>query len=162
MSTPREKVLIEIEVVGIRETLEEEFPDEQNEKESITQNPSPFSQNFDIVLFGTSSCAINPSVTESPPESLTYALLSSYLQRIDPIFKVTHAPSLRTIILAETREPDHPMTSPALDALRFSVYFSSVCALTETECREKFNAEKNDLRDRFRLATEVMLSNAGL
>ena len=149
-----------IQVVGIREALEEEFP--EDESNTAGQIPCPPAQTFDIVLFGSFSCAINPNITEEPAEPLVYALLSTYLQRFDPIFKVMHTQSLRTLMLAKQKEVAEPMVSPGWGALRFAIYFAAVCTLNEEECRDRFQENRGDISNKFRLATEVMLSRSNL
>lgn len=149
-----------MKVAGIRELLDEDFPD--NELDSSHQNSDPSHQSFDIILFGTSSCAVNPSILEAPSRPIVRALLEIYLHRVDSVFKVTHAPTLRAIILGDQQVHADPMNSPALEALRFSVFFTAVCTLGETECSDMFQENKSSTANRFRLATEVMLSRANL
>ena len=149
-----------VEMVGIREVLDRDFP--EDDAESACQEPAQPAQSFDIVLFGVSSCAINPSIIEPPPESSIYALLNIYLSRVDPLYKMMHVPSLRTLLLAEPQGLRNPRIAAASDALRFAVYFTAACTLDETECQNIFQKDKNGMRDKFRLATEVMLSTANL
>lgn len=147
-------------VVGIREALEEAFPDD--DAGIPNQRPPSPNQSFDVAFFGTSSCAVNPRILDSPAKSLVYVIMNIYLQRFDPIFKVVHAPSLRAVMLEEKQQPSDPADSPAMDALRFAVYFAAVCTLDERECQANFQGNKNNVSNRFRLATEVMLSRANL
>ena len=119
-------------------------------------------QELEILLFGDSSSAFNPIVTEAPAESSIYALLSIYLQRVDPIFKVMHTPTLRTAILSKRSNSSDLSDDPKSGALRFAVYFAAVCSLEETECLDRFKEDKSDLSSRFRRATELMLFRANL
>ena len=111
---------------------------------------------FDVLLYGDSSCSVEPSVLASPPRAVMFALLDVFLYRIDPILKVTHAPSLRTLLF------DRPTSGPAPEALKFAVYFTTVCSLDENECLEIIGQEKVETLARFRLATEILLSRADL
>ena len=147
-------------MVGIREALEKEFPEADSERRP--QEATSPTQSFDIVLFGVSSFAINPSIIEPPPESSIYILLNTYIRRVDPLYKIMHIPSLRTLLLAETNDLWNPLSIAASDALRFAVYFTALCTLDETECQDIFHQDKIGIRDRFRLVAEIMLSRANL
>lgn len=148
------------QVASIREILEDDLSD--NDSDTPPPETPPVSQNFDIILFGTSSCAINPSVIEPPAKSAVGPLLEIYLHRVDPVFKVTHAPTLRAILLKNGPRYSGASDSPALAALKFSVYFTAVCAQNEAECLNMLQETKRAAVDRFRLATEIMLSQAKL
>ncbi|KAL6717345.1 hypothetical protein ACLMJK_005260 [Lecanora helva] len=151
---------VEDHVVGIRDALNLEFPD--NDSEGEHQKPSSSIQNFDIILFGVSSCAINPSIMDRPLEPNIYALFTTYVHRVDPIYKILHVPSLRSLVLAERQEEEDSPRTNALDALRFAIYFTAVCTLNKEECRQMLREDQRDLRNRLRLATEVSLSRANL
>lgn len=70
-------------------------------------------------------------------------------------------PSLRRIILLDRRESSNFMF-PALEALKFAVYFAAVCTFSEPECQQRFQEGRDKVSDKFRLATEVMLCRASL
>ena len=150
------------EVVGIRDILED-APDDgllHTEQDSLEEASD---QSFDILIFGASSCTVNPGILNHPLRPTIEALLDIYIQRVDLVFKLIHVPSLCTAMLSLDRHSSSEIPSPpALSALRFAVYFSAVCTLSEEDCRNTFANEKTSLVHRFRIATEVMLSQANL
>lgn len=90
------------------------------------------------------------------------ALLDTYVYRVDSILKVSHVPSLRTLLLSGEPAFVEPLDCPSREALKFAVCFTAVCTLTEVESRKLFMEEKDKIINKFRLATEVMLSRANL
>lgn len=154
-----------VKVAGIRETLED-FPDD--ESDDLSQNTLPRTANgssspdFDMIVFGTSSCAVNPAVLEAPTKRILAALLDTYIYRVDSVLKVTHVPSLRNLLLSGELGRAQPFDSPSREALKFATCFTAICTLTEAECRTLCLEEKDKIMHRFRLATEVMLSRANL
>lgn len=146
------------EVVGIRELLDELTSDEPNDPIMETPQTDRI-QSFDVLLYGDASCFVQPHVLKPPPSMMVSALVDIYLYRIDQIIKVTHTPSLCVSLL--TTDTTESM-NPVQEALRFAVFFAAVNSLNEQECLQHFNASKNSLSSRFELATEVLLSRAGL
>ncbi|CAD6568028.1 MAG: hypothetical protein ASARMPRED_001388 [Alectoria sarmentosa] len=153
------------QVAGIRETLDE-FPDDESDDSPQSALPSAANgssfQDFDMILFGASSCVVNPVLLEAIPRPILTALLDAYIYRVDSILKVTHLPSLRSLLLSEEPEWADPLDCPSREALRFAMCFTAVCTLTEAESRKMFMETKDKTINRFRLATEVMLSRAKL
>lgn len=115
---------------------------------------------FDMILFGASCYVVNPP--EAPPKSIVIALLETYIYRVDSVLKVGHVPSLRNFLLSEEQDHLEHFNHTSQEALKFAICFTAVCTLTEVESRNIFMEEKDQTIDRFRLATEVMLSRANL
>ena len=113
-----------------------------------------------MILFGSSCYVVNPP--EEPPQAIVIALLDIYIYRVDPILKVSHIPSLRSLLLSEDQGCSGSFDSPSREALRSAICFTAVCTLTEVESRDMFIEKKEKTMNRLRLATEVMLSRANL
>lgn len=113
-----------------------------------------------MILFGASCYVVNPP--EAPPKSIVIALLETYIYRVDSVLKVGHVPSLRNFLLSEEQDHLEHFNHTSQEALKFAICFTAVCTLTEVESRNIFMEEKDQTIDRFRLATEVMLSRANL
>ena len=113
-----------------------------------------------MILFGASCCVVNPP--EALPNPTVAALLDIYIYRVDSVLKIGHMPALRKLLLSEEREPSDPFDCPSREALKFSICFTAICSLSEIEVRKMFMEKKSSILSRFRLATEVMLSRAGL
>ena len=124
-------------------------------------NGSSF-QDLDIILFGASSCMVNAALLEAPPRSIFTALLDTYLYRVDSLLKVVHVPSVRSLLLSDEQYRTDLSNCPSLKALKFAICFTAICTLTEGECQKIFMEEKGKIMNKFRLATEVLLSRANL
>ena len=154
-----------VKVAGIRETLEE-FSDDQSDGPNQTplsrESHHSTPQNFDLVLFSASSCTVDPVHVEHPSHKVFIALLDTYIYRVDSVLKVTHVPSLRSLLLSKDQDLAEPSHCPSLGALKFAICFTATCTLTELESQNIFMEEKSKTMNKFRLATEVMLSRANL
>ena len=144
----------------------EEFPDnESDDYQSPLPNASnddAFAHGFDMILFGASSCVVDPIVMEAPPRSILTALLDTYLYRVDSLLKIIHVPSVRRLLLSEEQYRAERLDCYSREALKFAICFTAVCTLTEGESRKMLMEEKGKVINKFRLATEVMLSRANL
>ena len=142
----------------------EDLPDDESDEHHQGPLPSaindPSSQHFDMILFGTSCCVVNPP--EALPKLTVTALLDVYSYRVDSIFKISHMPALRNLLLSDEREHSDSFGCPSREALKFSICFTAICSLSEVEVRKMFMEKKDGILNRFRLATEMMLSRAGL
>ena len=147
-------------MIGIRETLEDPSDDESGLEPNPDVNVA--APKSDMLIFARSTSAVSPDVLRAPPKPVVYALLDIFVHRVDPVFKVTHAPSLRLLLLENGPKQSARLDDPAIQALKFAVYFTAVCSLSENECVETFQEEKVNLVNRFRTATEVFLSQADL
>jgi hypothetical protein len=143
------------EVVGIRELLDNLTGDEPDDApfESVDADQN---QGFDLLLYSDTSCFVQPHVLEPPTVSIMSTLLEIYLHRVDKVLKVIHVPSLHVTLLESTN------LTPAQEALKYAVFSTAINSLDEMECLQLFNSNKVVLNNRFQLATEVLLSRAGL
>ena len=105
---------------------------------------------------------VNPALLEAPSIPILVALLDTYVYRVDSVLKVSHVPSLRSLLLADGPVTSEPLGGPTYEALKFAVCFTAACTLSEAECRAIFVEEKDKVINKLRLATEVMLSRAKL
>lgn len=146
------------QVLGIRELLDRDSsdPDLDTVAPETTSVPQSKAERFDILIYGDSSCCIEPSLLAPPPKAVIFALLDIYMHRVDVILKVIHGPSLRTLVLESSA------CEPALEALRFAVFFTSLCTLEEQECIDIVGEAKSKTAAKFRIATELLLSKANL
>ncbi|KAJ5183961.1 hypothetical protein N7492_001577 [Penicillium capsulatum] len=114
--------------------------------------------NDNPVLFGARSEAIDISAAHPEPVHI-FRLWQIYLNNVDPLLKVTHAPSLQPRIL----EAASNITSidPTLEALMFSIYCASILSLAVDECLSIFGLGKEDLLAKYQFACQHALLNCG-
>ncbi|KAL3959630.1 hypothetical protein PCL_08779 [Purpureocillium lilacinum] len=95
------------------------------------------------------------------PEAVDiFRLGQVYLENVDPLFKVTHNPSLQRRFAAAARS----LTSngPSFEALIFSIYCLPTFSLTEEDCLAMFGLTKDDLQTQYQFGSQQALVNAGL
>ena len=146
------------QVLGIRELLDRDSPDPQADfaapgTRSAAQSEA---ESFDILIYGDSCCCVEPSLLAPPSKAVVFALLDVYMHRIDPILKVIHGPSLRTLLL------ENSACEPAIEAVKSAIFFTALCALEEQECIDIIGEAKSKTATKFRVATEFSLSRANL
>lgn len=79
-----------------------------------------------------------------------------YLSRVDPLFKVVHAPLLSVLLLKAN------ILTPAQNLLRFATIFTTVHSLHAEKCAQLLSFGKPVQSHRFQAAAEVLLSKCGL
>ena len=78
--------------------------------------------------------------TRRPETHQIFKLWQVYIERVDPLLKVTHVPSLQARIVDTIS--GNVKVSPELEALMFSIYCAAVMTLDEDECQTIFAAAK--------------------
>lgn len=148
------------EIAGIQKLLEQAGIDDDDVDEDGSTPGSDMIETtidptFEVVLFGDRSCFVPPEILQIPSPTMQMSLLNIYLERVDQLIKVVHAPSLRLALAAAD-------TTPAQQALRFAIYYAAVCTLSDQECYECFHCSRESLANQYDLAAQVCLSRAGL
>ena len=93
---------------------------------------------------------VDPS-TLHPEQTHIFKLWQIYLENVDPLFKVTHSPTLQTRIIDATANLGE--VSPALEALMFSIYCVAVQSISSEECATVFGEDAKEMLAAFQLAT---------
>jgi hypothetical protein len=111
----------------------------------------------DNLLFGSRKTAVELSTFHPEPIHI-FRLWQIYLNNVDPLLKVTHAPSLqRRIIEAASNVAS---ISPPLEALMFGVYSMAATSLTVDECQTMFGSSREDLLVRYQFGCQQALLNS--
>jgi hypothetical protein len=112
--------------------------------------------NSDHLLF----CSRNTSVDLLPlhPSQIhIFKIWQIYLERFDPMLKVTHAPTLQARIIDAAS--DLTKIDPAFEALMFSIYCVSIFSLGIQECEKLFGASRENLLSGYQLGAREALLN---
>ena len=120
------------------------------------------SNTSDGILFDAQHAASYTFAPENLSVSVKAALFETFRRRVDPIFKVSHIPTLRAQMLGENLYQEPTYGSPALNALRSAVCFLAVCSQSELECNRLFHNQKTLVCNSFRSITQSLLSAANL
>ncbi|KAK5442673.1 hypothetical protein LTS15_010880 [Exophiala xenobiotica] len=112
------------------------------------------SKSKDNFLFGSRKANADLS-TLHPLQAHIFRLWQIYLENVDPLLKITHTPTLQTRIIDAAS--DVTSIDPALEALMFGIYCTSVLSLVEDECRTLFASPKEDLLQSYQFGCEQAL-----
>ncbi|KAF2092769.1 mitogen-activated protein kinase [Rhizodiscina lignyota] len=94
-----------------------------------------------------------------PPADHIYRLWRIFTERVDPLMKLIHVPSLQSAIeKAVINIEDIPA---GFEALMFAIYSMAVLSLTEDECTEFLRETRAIMLSSFVAATKAALSRAG-
>lgn len=94
-----------------------------------------------------------------PPPTHVFLLWQVFLQNVNPLSKVVHAPSVQNVVITATRGVDG-LARPVL-ALLFAIYSAAIMSMQEGECLESMGETRAVLLARYVAATQAALSGAG-
>jgi hypothetical protein len=117
-----------------------------------------FEKNDDHLLFGSRERAVDIS-TLHPEAVQIFRLWQVYLENVNPLFKVTHTPSLQGRIIEAASNLSN--ISPTLEALLFGIYFISIFSLAVEDCQAMFGSSREDLLTRYQFGCQQALLNCG-
>lgn len=112
----------------------------------------------DVKLF-----CLNPSASHGdvshlhPTPAQMLKLWQIYLDNVDPLLKITHAPTLQRRIIDVAGEVTSIRDS-SFRALLFGICSTAVLSLTPEECQARFRATKDELSARYQLGCQHALS----
>lgn len=87
-------------------------------------------------------------------------LVRIYLERIDPVFKILHAPSLKAFLLYGEPYLDYKQGHMAPATLACAIYFAASCSVAEDESQKLFGCNKSRLVARYQRESEAALAKA--
>lgn len=147
------------EVEGLKQALEqpsdtdsgEESDTESPESSMGQQKPQPFASQGLLVGCKSpeSSGLIHPATAQ-----ILY-LLSVFFDRVDPLLKILHRPSILVMLPAGL-----PRLTLAQEALAFSIYFSAITSLSQEACQTNLGQDRATLLKTYQLAVERALGAA--
>lgn len=110
-------------------------------------------------LLGSRKCSVD--LTTLHPEPLQILRLwQIYLDRVNPLLKVTHTPGLQGRIIDAASKVAH--IDATTEALMFSIYSISIQSLTTSDCQGSFSTPKEDLMRTYQFGCEQALLNSGV
>ncbi|KAK4234616.1 hypothetical protein C8A03DRAFT_18518 [Achaetomium macrosporum] len=110
------------------------------------------------LLFGSPASPTKDDLTAlHPQQAQIFRLWQIYLDNVDPLFKVTHTPSLQARIVNAIS--DLTSVSAPLEALMFSIYCVAVLSLSEEQCLAVFGSPKQELLAVYQFACRQALVN---
>lgn len=89
-----------------------------------------------------------------------FKLWQLFLDRVNPLSRVIHAPSVQQLVLEASG--NLKIISRSAEALLFAIYSTAVMSINPTECQQLFDGDKRTLLGRYQFAAQQALINAGL
>ncbi|RVX69623.1 hypothetical protein B0A52_06687 [Exophiala mesophila] len=146
------------EIAEMRDLLD--GSDTEDEDETIVPESERHSQSsHQAFIFGYSSTMVDLRSLHPTP-SQTFILWEIFKENVDPVVRVLHRPTARTILMNAVSNLDR--LSKQAEALLFSMYLGAVVSCTPKQCQELLDDDQQSLIKRYRFATEQALARADL
>jgi hypothetical protein len=89
-----------------------------------------------------------------------FRLWQRFLESVNPLIKIFHAPTVQQQVLDATADLDH--VPKAIEALMFGIYCMAIASFPESECLPIFGETKAALLKRYHSGVRLALHRAGL
>lgn len=115
-------------------------------------------QSDDHILFGWHRTATD--ISDLHPEQIQiFRLWQIYLDNVNPLLKVTHTPTVQTLIIEAASNLTN--IKPTLTALMFGIYCMAVFSLDPDKCHAMFGASRDELLVKYQSGCQQALLNCG-
>ncbi|KAH8694977.1 hypothetical protein BGW36DRAFT_417877 [Talaromyces proteolyticus] len=129
---------------------------EDDVRETVVKNTwCQLFENNDHLLFGSRKSDTVDISTLHPEPVQVFRLWQIYLENVNPLLKVIHAPSLQGYIIEATSKLSN--IKPTLEALMFSIYCMSIISLTADDCQAMFASSRQDLLSKYQFGCQQAL-----
>jgi hypothetical protein len=108
----------------------------------------------DQFLFGAAMPA-SEMTSLHPPHVQIFRLWQTYVERVDPLLKITHTPSLQPRIVSAAA--NLASAQPTLTALMFGIYCIATLSLSEDECQSTLGSAKQELLSGYQFCCQQAL-----
>ncbi|KIX04547.1 uncharacterized protein Z518_05417 [Rhinocladiella mackenziei CBS 650.93] len=142
------------EIAEMRYLLDPSSSDEDDDDRSPEQDLQTSHQAF---LFGYSSAMLDLRELHPSPSQI-FILWEVFKENVDPIVRILHRPTAKTILMNAASSLDR--VSKSAEALLFAIYFGAVVSLTPDQCQQLLDEDKDVLLKKYRFATEQALARA--
>ena len=142
------------EVEDLKGILNQSSDDEDDVPSPGTTHVPGNHQGF---VFGFSSQNIN-LLSLHPLPGQIQAYWNTYKDRVDPLVKVLHIPTIESTILSASSHLSN--LSKGFEALLFAIYYGATTSLNPADCLSQFGEERSVLLSRYRFAIEQALARA--
>ncbi|KAF2095698.1 hypothetical protein NA57DRAFT_44011, partial [Rhizodiscina lignyota] len=143
------------EVEDIKGILNEDSDDEFGTYSS--PGSATYSSNMPGYIFSHNSKTVDMLSLHPPPDQIP-VYWEAFKERVEPLVKVLHVPTIEPTILESRHRLDQ--IHRGLEALLFAIYYGAVTSLTNEDVRKKFGEEKLDLVMKYKFGCEQALARA--
>jgi hypothetical protein len=152
---------------GIWTTLKAEFRDpkeildESSDEEFVDSNGPPQTRPVPVagwhMLLG--GAKVTTKLGHLHPQPLQiFKLWQTYLENINPLVKIFHAPTVQQLILNASGDLNHVPKN--LEALMFAIYSVALLSIDDAECCSIMGEYKKAITQRFQSGVQYALINA--
>jgi len=125
---------------------------------------APLTKTYDAISADGGDLLFPATAAESlkdthPSPVHIFRLWQTYLDNVDPLVKLFHAPTVQHRILEASS--DLANISKGIEALMFGIYALAVTSLADEDCKTMFGEEKSILLSRYRSSAQQALLRAG-
>ncbi|KAI0398287.1 fungal-specific transcription factor domain-containing protein [Xylariaceae sp. FL0594] len=147
-------VSVHHEISAIREILEDEDTADEYYTPGDYRTPD---HNTELVM----SEAPDANVEDLRPSAAqAFRLWQTFLERVNPLTKVIHVPSVQPKLVEATTDP--ASIPKNVEALLFSIYVLAVVSLSEKECQQQLGCPKDEAYQRFSTGCRIALMRIGI
>lgn len=140
------------ELKAMREIIDSE--DSEDATPETTMTPD---DNADLIMGHETP---QPPVEELQPSAVhIFRLWQIYLERVNPLTKIIHVPSLQPYVVEATSNPQSIPKN--IEALLFAIYTLATVSLTPDECLTLLGYSRETALQRFSLGVRVTLNRIG-
>ena len=150
------------EVQSLRDALEDEASDTETELTSPSSVPFGNPSDFDLLICPPSSIYVMPGALAEPDSETALQLYDIYFENVDPVFKISHTPSLKRFLVNGNNYLGQDPSSPSNRALRAATWYAAVTTIRNDECGARFGTSRTALLSYYRRHVDVALAQADL
>lgn len=113
--------------------------------------------NAAVLLFGSQHTNVNLTTLHPQPMDIM-RLWQIFVDNVNPLIKVIHAPTIQQQILEISMALES--VSKGMEALLFSIYLLAVTSIDDARCKDVFGEERSSLLARYQFGAQQALLNA--
>ncbi|KAF2092289.1 hypothetical protein K490DRAFT_23165, partial [Saccharata proteae CBS 121410] len=148
------------EVEGLRDLLNEPSDDEDTTTLNSPSTSTPKDRRLLNSLFVFSGDIETSDLQWLHPHNQHIALLGEmYWNRVDPVFKVLHRPTVMPRFYEAVADIRSIPKGSGTEALMFAMYFAAISSMTPGECLQMMGRDRDSLADQYRHCCEMALAN---
>lgn len=142
-------------------SLNRVYPEGVAQRLSTFDNATTITSNApvpDASTFLFSSCPPKQTDLAHPLPLQIFLLWQTFVDNVNPLSKVLHAPTVQVLILDATQNletvPDDTI------ALMFAIYTAAVASMSDEDCNKKIGEARSSLLTKYSFATQQALAKA--
>ena len=148
--------ILSTEMKGLRQAIDDD--EDQSDTEMDHDDPP----NDPLSIFRSTFNTPQDLQHLHPRSTDVLKLFDLFVTNVDPICKFLHVPVLRTLVTKATTDMRQISRNDHVEALLFSIYYSSVTSLSKEQCLSIFELDRATLLSKYRAGIERALTNADL